>query len=423
MRFRPVLATGIGRCIPHSFLPGTRCVLHGLLVLVLTGVSPASVAQLLDLSPFAVLDASYDDNVFRSETAADLAASRADGQSRLGDARLAATVGLTGEFAPGLQAINVTGAVTRARYQHYRELDHTAYDLDGRWNWQIGRRFDGLLQASLARSLDDFRNRNSTDPTFTLDRRFEASGGYNLSPRWRGETTVVLSERVGSSSADAAFDLEERRLEFAGYYRRLPVSQLGLALTYIDGAYPKRSAESAPGLATDFEQWTGEVRGRWTPSGLSSLDAAVGVTRREQTPADGRDFTGLTGRLDYRREISGRTQVMARGYRRVWSTDQVDANFATDSGLEGQLRWRWSVKTEFVLDAEYREIRYQNETQVASVAALRADDVRSGGLTVRWQPLERLVVQLSGQREVRASNQEDADYAAWVSGLQIRLGF
>ena len=114
---------------------------------------------------------------------------------------------------------------------------------------------------------------------------------------------------------------------------------------------------------------------------------------------------------------------MARGYRRVWSTDQVDANFATDSGLEGQLRWRWSVKTEFVLDAEYREIRYQNETQVASVAALRADDVRSGGLTVRWQPLERLVVQLSGQREVRASNQEDADYAAWVSGLQIRLGF
>ena len=149
----------------------------------------------------------------------------------------------------------------------------------------------------------------------------------------------------------------------------------------------------------------------------------MGVTRREQTPADGRDFTGLTGRLDYRREISGRTQVMARGYRRVWSTDQVDANFATDSGLEGQLRWRWSVKTEFVLDAEYREIRYQNETQVASVAALRADDVRSGGLTVRWQPLERLVVQLSGQREVRASNQEDADYAAWVSGLQIRLGF
>lgn len=396
----------------------------GLLVVAgLVALVPPVSAQLLDVSPFAVAEAAYDDNVFRSESAAALAASRSDSASRLGDSRVTGTVGLTGEYAPGLQDVNLTGAVTRARYQHYDELDHTAYDLDGRWNWQVGRRFDGLIQASIARSLDDFRDRNSTEPTFTLDRRYELSGGYNLSPSWRGEAAAVVTTRAGSSSADAAFDLEERRLDLAGYYRRLPVSQLGVAVTYIDGDYPKRTPTTAPGLAAEFEQWTGELRGRWAPSGVSSLDAALGLTRREQTPSDGRDFTGFTGRVDYRREISGRTGVLFRGYRRVWSTDQVDANFATDSGLAAKLTWRWSVKTRLILEAEYREIRYQNDTQVATVTALRADDVHTGGLTVQWQPLERLGVRLTGQREVRASNQPGADFEVWVSQLQIRVGF
>ena len=87
------------------------------------------------------------------------------------------------------------------------------------------------------------------------------------------------------------------------------------------------------------------------------------------------------------------------------------------------MTWRWSVKTRLILEAEYREIRYQNDTQVATVTALRADDVHTGGLTVQWQPLERLGVRLTGQREVRASNQPGADFEVWVSQLQIRVGF
>jgi len=341
----------------------------------------------------------------------------------MGDGIGIATVGLTGEFEPGLQSMNLTGLVQRFQYHELEQLNHTAYEVDGRWNWQWGRRFDGLVQASADRAQDDFRYRDSAEQSFTLNRRYELAGAYHLSSIWHVELSSVFTSRSGSDPANAAFDLDEYAFDLAGFYRRDPVGQLGLALTYRDGEYPHRDATTGAGLATAYDQYTGELRARWTPSAISSFDGAIGVTRREQTPFSDRDFSGVTGRLNYRRDISGRTRVSLNAFRRVWSTERVDANFATDSGIGSSIEWRWSVKTQFLLEGEWRAIRYESEAGTATGVPAQKDDLRSGQLTMIWQPLERLGVRLSGEREIRDSNVAGDSYAVWVSRLVVRIGF
>jgi|GEM_PF-1484857 len=390
---------------------------------LLLGVVASADAQLVDVSPFAIVEAIYDDNVFRVENAEQLRAQSPDGEVRQGDAIGIATVGVTGELEPGLQAFNLTSLVQRYQYHALEQLNHTAYEIDGRWNWVWGRRFDGLVQASMKRAQDDFRYRDSAEQSFTLERRYELAGAYHLSSLWHLEIGSVFTSRSSSDLGNAASDLDEHSFDLAGFYRRNPVGQLGLALTYRDGEYPNRDPNPGTGVATSYEQYTGEVRMRWVPSAISRLDGAIGVTRREQSPFSDRDFSGVTGRLDYRREISGRTRVSLNAFRRVWSTERVDANFATDSGLGATLEWRWSVKTQFLLDGEWRTIHYESVAGAGAGAPEQEDEIRSGQLTMVWQPLERLGVRLSGERELRDSNVAGDAYAAWISRLEVRLGF
>ena len=371
-------------------------------------------AQQFDVSPFATGEIIYDDNLFRVESA--------PGANQVTDVIGVASVGLTGEFSPGLQAMNLTGLWRRFEYKTSDELNHDEYQLDGRWEWKAGRRFEGLLRAQAERSQDPFEFRDGQEQSFTVDRLYELTGTYHLNSLFRTELSTSYTSRAGSDPDDAAFDLDEQQVDLAGFYRRDPIGELGLGLTLLDGEFPHRSEQANPGLATSYRQYSGEVRMRWSPSAISTLNGAIGVTRREQTPVAGRDFSAATGRLDYNRSISGRTRVGVQASRRIWSTEQVDANFATDSGIRTQVEWQWSVKTRFRLEVERRAVRYQSDVLIAGQQA-RKDDISRGRLTAFWQPLERLGLQLSGSRERRDSNQAGESYEVWVSRLTLRLGF
>lgn len=377
-------------------------------------VSPVS-AQLLDVSPFATATVEHDSNLLRAsgEDAAAL--------GRRNDTITSLAVGLTAEFNPGLQAFRLTGLYRPVWYQHFEQFDHQAHELDARWDWEAGRRFDGNINLATERAIDDFANRSTPEAGFVRRQRVRALGGYNLSPRVRLEAEGRVDRRDGSGAADSNFDLREYGLVVGAFYRGVQLSRAGFSVSVSDGEFPNR----APGtnLATEYQQTSLDGQLVWSPSPVSDLDLTIGYTQREQEPTSTRDFSGLTGRLEYRRSLSVKTNVSLLAYRRIYSAELQDANLTIDDGLRISLDWEWSYKTRLRAALERREVEFEAGGALAASGSQLDDEIDLVTLEASWQALERLGLRLALEHDSRRSSDQARDYDALVGRFEVRLGF
>ena len=382
---------------------------------LLLGVSGSLHAQLVDVSPFAVASIAHDSNLLRTQRGVDgVSERRSDTLTRI-------SLGLTAAFNPGLQAARLTAVYEPVQYRHFSRFNHEAYDLDARWTWRAGRRFDGQLGLTAERAIDDFANRSTPEAGFVRRQGVRALGGYNLSPRLRVELEGRHDRRDGSGAASPGFDLRESIAVAGIYYQGNRLSRLGGSVSVTDGRFPNRPAGTD--LATDYEQTSVEGQLVWSPSALSDLDWTLGYTRRRQQPTATRDYSGLTGRLEYRRRISAKTRVSLRGYRRIYSAELQDANLTIDDGLRLGVDWAWSYKTQVGVALERREVEFEAGGAFAGAASQLDDDIQSASVTLDWQALERLGLLLAVEHASRTSSDSSRDYEALVGRFEVRLGF
>ena len=395
------------------------------LVIALAAAAAAlpAAAVTFDLSPFAELGASYERNLLRAETAQQAIEDSPTGDPRVSDSVRTASGGLTLEADHGLQAWIATAELSRADYNHFDELDHSAYDGIAGWRWAAGRALDGELGWRGTRRLDSFDNRDDSISNFRVERQVRASAGLAITPRFRAELLLRGDRRENTLVNRQRFDVEERLADFALLYVAQPVLRAGIGLRRVAGEYLRRDAQLFPDLATSYDDFGVDLRATWQPSGISTLDGRIGRTERELEPVQDQGFNGLVGHLEYRREISGKTSARLRAFRDLFAVEDVDANFIEDTGLRFGLTWAARSKLDVELTASYVDRVFAGGTSGANGARQRADDVRNGAVTVNWQVLERLALVADFEREIRQSNQAGDSAAWWRSGLALRLGF
>jgi len=312
-------------------------------------------------------------------------------------------------WQPGRQQIQARAQANTAKFSRYVAiLDYDGYDLNARWDWQLGNRWRGQLGTERTKTLGSYDNIGVSKNTRT-ESRYNFRAVHDLHTDWQAEAGYnrYSSEYSSLSSRDVdidAFSLGVHRL--GGTMQRM-----GLELRYSDVQRPNKT-----GALSDATEWGLFAVATWQPSGKTRLRGRLGYINREYTSAGARDFSGLEARLDADWAPTGKSLVNVAAYRELNESDLGAANnYAEVTGLDLTGQWQVLPRTRIgpFLRLEYRSY---DGTSVD-------DDDLSYGLRANYQPWPGADIALSVQRATRDSSLPDRDFRANVISLTAAMAF
>ena len=384
----------------------TRAARAALACALLLPVPP--VAAVLEGEPYVGVELLYDDNLFRFRDEAEALATRGD--DRLEDLRRQVHAGAALQYSWGLQRVIVGGEWRRISYQHASEINHDAWEAGATADWQVARVVDGQLQLRHRRELENFEDRDTATLGFRRRLEMDSVTRLKVTPRWRGELTTNLERVRNSLDGSRGSDRDEYGASLGVTYEILRFTRMGASLKWLRGDYPERDVDPNGRVAHRYEESGLALVFERVPSGLSTIQSELGYTRRTHPSAPALDFEGVTGRLLYRREVSGKLVSETEVFRRINSVEEADANFRLQNGLLTRLRYRWSPKLEALASAEFHIADFDGSPALAAAAEAREDRVGilQFGAEYRWLWWLRLSADLSWER--RDSNRDERSF-------------
>ena len=373
---------------------------------LLLGSAPAHAV--LEGEPFVGLQLLFDDNLFRFSDEAEALATRGD--ARLNDVREQLRVGAVLQYTWGLQKVVAGAELRRNRYRHAAELDHSAWEAGVTGNWQRGRVWDGELRARYRNELESFEDRDTANRGFQRRRNLGALTRLKLTPRWRSELDLGHEQLRHTLTESRNADRDETRASLGLTYEIQRFTRFGASLKWLRGEFPARAPDPAGEVAQAYQDTGVALVFERVPSGLSTLRGELGYTARRHERATALDFSGVTGSLAYRREISGRLVSDTELFRELGSVEERDASFRLRTGLGSRLRWRWSPKLESLLGVEWSRSTYRGAPTIAVGTEQREDELRKLEAGIDYRALWWLMLHADVAWEQRDSNREDRRY-------------
>ena len=92
---------------------------------------------------------------------------------------------LTGQWGRQKWFAKLSG--TGLRYDHFTDLNHSEYSLDGGWNWVATSLLDGTLEVSRARTMVAFTDVIQSQLALQTDQRESASTALHVTADWSVE--------------------------------------------------------------------------------------------------------------------------------------------------------------------------------------------------------------------------------------------
>lgn len=400
----------------------TRWAWRAPLLLALFTLSPAQ-AGLLEGEPYASVSVEHDDNLFRfSDDAEALALS---GGTERADTyrRLALGAGL--RYSWGLQRVLAGGELRRYNYSRFKQLDRNGHEFGGELLWRIASPLSGNLRYRQSRDSESFIDRDTTLLGFKTQREAETRARLEITPHWHLLGSLRGLRQRYTQAVAQNFELDEDGGSLGVDYLGAPLSQAGAAVEVTRGDYPSRDpATLNPGVATAYEQTDFKLRAGYSPSGISSLRAEAGYTRRDNRGNGAEDFSGVTGQASYEREFSALTSLRAELFRQLRQVEEVDANFVRQDSAALVFDWQLTQLMKLSARGELSRELYQGAAAVAAASGEeRRDTVRIASLELRYKPFFWLTLTPALRQESRDSNRADRGYESTVFGLEIEARY
>lgn len=372
------------------------------------------VAGALGIAPFVEIGTSHDSNLFRLDDDTDTR-SRTGGVAR-SDTITRGSIGAAVAWPISRQRVVVGGQVSEVRYNRFSQLDHSEHQARAALEFEVGPAVTGTVSYRRERRLDDFGNRDTTRSDFIQESHPQIETFIDVAPSWRVHTRAGQLRLDHSLESQDAFDREENSLLLEVQRLGLPGSVFGTGVEYTDGKYPGRNADEL--LSREFTQATAFASSNWRYSGLSTFTGRLGYTERDNSGGGNRDFSGITGNLGYVRTISGKTQASVEIFRQIFSVDEVDANFARDTGVLAQLLWKYSEKLGLTARLRHFNREFQG---LPGFSDTREDEIDELTAELLYQPSPLLALVFDVAGENRDSSEPDESYDALRVGLALRL--
>jgi hypothetical protein len=303
---------------------------------------------------------------------------------------------------------------TNYRYDHFTQLDHNEYNLDGGLNWKLGREFDGTLEVLRNRTMVAFTNVQNAQFVLQTEQRESAKLGFGISPDWRIEGSGYYRTMDQSSLIPPNIDLAESFGQMAVKYMGLAGLTSGLSASYAVGNYTGASAASNP----SYRQTVVELVATYEPTGRSKFNGAVGFSNRT-SGSSVNAISGFTGEIDYTNQLTGKTSMQVQLSRAI---NSYIANTSSEIDTIAALNVRWQATYKLrVVGAyswTYRDLPGQGNAPVGSE---RIDRLPYTSLKVEYEPLRWLSIRPYINVQTRSSNFIGGNFNATAYGVYFTV--
>jgi len=380
------------------------------------------VLAVTDLSPYAIVGAEHNSNVFSRPSGQPPFAGT--GNTELGDTVVRYVVGATADFGWGLDDLRLNAEGRRLDYNRFNVLNHDEHKLAADLDWHFGSVVETTFDFLQTRIMSALADTLSDQLELQTDRSVSSTVRILVTPQWRVDLQPRWHQLDSPLPLYPDFGLQESAAAASINYLGIAKLTAGLRFEYLDGAYHHILA------ATNYHQNTEQLTASYAVTGLSSFDGQVGYTQRDSSlrnPADAASVggpggvsgttTALTGALGFHRELTVKTSVNLRVFREIDSY-VAGANSQIGTGGEASLTWKPDVK--FAVSLRYRQMtqNIEGNLQIANFIN-RSDRVHTGALEVSYFATSWLTFRPYVTHDERSSNFAQARYTSTLFGIDL----
>jgi hypothetical protein len=304
------------------------------------------------------------------------------------------------------------------KYDRFTQLTHDEYWLKGGWRWQFQSRLRGTLEVQRTQAMVPFTQLTQLQMQLSIntEQREAASLSYRIASTWSLEGYGYT--RTTTQPLPTAPELRLNESQVATTLRYSGGSgpagsglTFGVNAAYLHGEYAHTNGTFNPG----YDQKSASLLASYVPSGRATINGTVGYSSRE-SPAISDSVSGLTGRLSYSHEITGKTSLDIVINRSIASY-LANSGSQIDSSAGVGLNWRATYK--IALSACYLWTYSDFPAQGATTGSNRIDHFQYTSTKLEYAPQDWLVFRPYANWQTRTSDYAAARFHAATYGAQL----
>jgi hypothetical protein len=327
------------------------------------------------------------------------------------------TTSLLGGFDQGIgrQRVFANASLRDTRYNRNKIFNNQGYNVRAGMDWSTVERLSGSINFSANRNLQRF---NSAEIGFLREKNLEtvrsltASASLGLITEYSLEVSGGRTE-VSNSLQEPSVQARQFTQENANIglrWRPSAVSSIGLSVGSTRGRYPKfrvvvDEQEEPIGFEADrFKRDDVELSASYRATGASSLEAQISSGKTVYDLNSQRDFSGLTGRLAWTWQATGKLVFTTAVTRDTGQESYATAilGFIPATADYSRKNTVWQVSTGYTASSKvsitssvlyYRgDLVRTIDVPVFGSEADGRDKVTQISLGARWAPLRSVMV-------------------------------
>jgi Putative beta-barrel porin 2 len=345
----------------------------------------------------------------------------------------------------GRQHLYANGTAQANRYQNFDQLNNTSYGLSAGLDWATLERLTGSLRYNTNQALVNYADANLIGPVDPSIKDLQKIKQASASIRWG--STPGLAIDGGFERRSVRFSVPEDKRGYRQDVTRAGLQwgssellTLGIGARFTKGDYPTATITPlvleippSPGLpgspridATfgpdESKRRDIDFTAKWVPSGSSTVNGRISLTRETHSQPTIPEFSGVTGALSLDYKPGGRV-----AYKASVSRDTVSETAFADlpdgarsvRGSNDRLATALSLGAVYELTAKIAlnaNFKYDN----AAISNVGGGDSNTAtyqyAFGANWQPTRYLGVACNISQETRSS-----DYRALVTGCSAQI--
>ena len=273
----------------------------------------------------------HDSNLFRLSDVVDPAT--AIGSSDKADTIYRIGAGGSYELRQSRQKFILEGNLDDYKFQNFSNLDYVGYNAKSGWKWQVGNFWDGDLGLGRRRYLNSFTNVQSNTKDLVDQNQIYGTANYHLHSRLR--LTLDLSEYVNHHGAvsQQIYNSKTDNAAFTANWVTPAENTVGLQFRTANASYPNRQVILGNRVDNSSSEDELNLVANWRVTGVSSFQARLGYTERKYDELATRNFSGVTWRLNYNWQPTGKLGFDFATWREIGEYQDVNSNYVQITGI------------------------------------------------------------------------------------------
>jgi hypothetical protein len=347
------------------------------------------------------------------------------------DTVVRALLGVRFERDISLQRITAYATVEPAKYLNFSSYDYFGYTAGGTWAWEVGRPLFGEVTARFARFQTPFDAIPGGQNNLQTLQFGRALFGFRMTQNW--SVIGAVDDAVGANSlaSQAASDFNRVGAELG--VRRVAAgsaTDVDFVWRHENGNYPNQQVFDANGnllpaaIDNAYSQDAVLMRITYRPTDTSRISGNIGYTRRSYQNVSQRDFSGVTGGMDFEWPLSGAVTMRAAIFRTIDSATLPTANYIDAMGIAFRPTWQIGARTSIDAVLAVAASSYKGDPGfVLDGTPVRKDNLNEVGLRLNYEVARRVFVFADAARIDRTSNYAQYAFTDNWFGIGVRAAF